>query len=150
MKTNTLKAVAALISIFVLGLAGGYLLNDAVSQSSPATEKVEQDHRERNQERRAENRTPEQQEDRLQRARRHMREHLALEEDQAAPLFELIRESREERREIMSESRRSFREVMERHDREFHEQLSRILTEDQLATWDSLYARSDSGQGRRR
>lgn len=162
MKTNTYKAAGALIIIFILGFSAGYVFNNLVSKRASAQETpsaYSDEHRSgqsqaRMQERRmqgqGQGRTVEEQEERIERARKHMREHLALEEDQAEPLFELIRESRDERRAIMNESRRSFRELMEQHDSEFHEQLGRILTEDQLIVWDSLYARSEPPSGNQR
>lgn len=160
MKTNTYKAAGALIIIFILGFSAGYMFNNLVSKRASAQETpsaYSDEHRSgqtqaRMQERRmqGQGRTVEEQEERIERAREHMREHLVLEEDQAEPLFELIRESRDERRAIMNESRRSFRELMEQHDSEFHEQLGRILTEDQLIVWDSLYARSEPPSGNQR
>jgi len=134
MSKNNLKAAVAFLAMFILGMAAGYMITMAtagMSESDTATEQAEL--------------TPDQQdkesERRIQKMRRHMTQHLNLEEDQAEPLFALIRDSREERRAIMHKSRERMEADIEELTTEFHEQLTHILTESQVATWDSLYSR---------
>ncbi|MCH8569198.1 MAG: hypothetical protein LAT67_13065 [Balneolales bacterium] len=158
MMSKSIKLSLAFISMFFIGLLSGYLIAgvySAAEQTRAASEQVEAtENRPQNDEAGSGNgpsyRSGGDQwsEERMELMRQRITEQLSLNPGQQEPLFELISETRMERRNLMQESRRAFRDEMQQHNQLFYERLAEILTDQQMQQWQELYSREAMQQRR--
>jgi exonuclease VII large subunit len=66
---------------------------------------------------------------------------LELNSEQQEPFFTLLSEHRREMQRVMETQRREFDRMMATRSDSLHESLERILTADQLQTWEERYSR---------
>jgi Spy/CpxP family protein refolding chaperone len=126
---NRLFIPLAFLITFLLGGATGYF---AAKNLSPAPPPVSE---------RFADETPAQ--DRQFRAlRNRLITELELTSEQQEPFFTLLEQHRREMRRMMETHRREFDRMMATRSDSLHESLARILTADQLQTWEERYSRA--------
>lgn len=125
---NRLFIPLAFIITFLLGGATGYFAAKNLAPAPPAVS-----------ERYADERPPQ---DRQFRAlRNRLVTELELTSEQQEPFFTLLEQHRREMRRMMETHRREFDRMMATRSDSLHESLARILTADQLQTWEERYSR---------
>jgi Spy/CpxP family protein refolding chaperone len=118
----------AFLITFLLGGATGYFASKNLDQAPPAVSEQYADERPAH--------------DRQLRAlRNRLITELELTSEQQEPFFTLLEQHRREMRRVMETHRREFDRMMATRSDSLHESLARILTADQLQTWEERYSR---------
>ncbi|MFU8861484.1 MAG: hypothetical protein ACNA8K_13790 [Cyclonatronaceae bacterium] len=125
---NRLFIPLAFLITFLLGGATGFFAARSLAPSPPPVSEQLADER------------PAQ--DRQFRAlRNRLITELELTSDQQEPFFTLLEQHRRELRRMMETHRREFDHMMANRSDSLHESLARILTAEQLQTWEERYSR---------
>lgn len=145
--TTKSKTVFAFISIFLIGLASGYVLSDnpfskSREYSEEQTERSHQWQRDRDE--------SESGESREERIRKKIIEQLELTADQQDPFFEEILDYRQQIGNSMREMRSNEHEMVKEHYEAFRDELSEILDSGQVAKMDSVFHPDSVRQNRGR
>lgn len=141
------KVILAFVTLFIVGMASGYFLNEVISPKEKEVIEQRMDRGERTF--RGEGQRGRFDGNRQQRVQSRISGHLNLREDQEELFFDELESYRMNIREKIKEARDHEGEMIRELYYEFREELSEILTEDQLQRLDSTVHPDSARRGGR-